>query len=53
MTMKKDCILYDKEHERCRGLKDLYCKKEDCTFYKTEKSKVIEKAGGINESKGN
>lgn len=53
MTVKKDCILYDKELERCRGLKALYCRKENCAFYKTEKDEAIKKAGGKNESKSN
>lgn len=53
MGVKKDCILYDEELERCRGLKALYCRKEDCAFYKTEKDEAIKKAGGKNESKSN
>ena len=44
MAVKTDCILYDKELERCRGLKALYCRKEDCAFYKTEKDEAIRKA---------
>ena len=33
---KRDCMLYLNDHE-CKGLKELYCKKEGkCNFYKLE-----------------
>lgn len=51
MAVKKDRILYDEKQGRCRGLKALYCRNEDCAFYKTEKSEAIKKAGGKSESK--
>lgn len=37
--MKKDCILINIERMECRGLKELYCNKENrpCPFYKSER----------------
>ena len=39
--INKDCFAYieRKGHEGCKALKDLYCKNEECRFYK-RKSKV-------------
>lgn len=37
IEVKKDCKLYndiDKKEGFCRGLNDLYCKRERCKFYK-------------------
>lgn len=36
--IKKDCFAYDKIKRipECRALKDLYCAKGKCAFYKTE-----------------
>lgn len=36
---KTDCILYRHEGPDglCLGLKELYCKTEDCSFYKSNK----------------
>ena len=32
---KTDCLLYDENRQICKGLKELYCKKdEQCKFYK-------------------
>lgn len=31
---KTDCICY--KNGKCTGLKDLYCKYEDCKFYKSK-----------------
>lgn len=39
-TVKTDCILYDEEKERCKGLKEPYCafEKKACNFYKSKES---------------
>lgn len=37
MEIKKDCYAYDVNNNKCRALRDLYCKKEQCTFYKSNK----------------
>lgn len=34
---KKDCFGYCKEKNTCSVLDKLYCKKENCRFYKTKK----------------
>lgn len=32
---KTDCLLYDKEKDTCKALKELYCAKcRQCNFYK-------------------
>ena len=38
---KQDCFAYSKisDVESCRALNELYCKKEECRFYKVKKSK--------------
>ena len=35
MAVKTDCFAYDEEHKTCDALKELYCKKEQCKFYKS------------------
>ena len=39
-TVKTDCILYDEEKERCKGLNKLYCeiKQKPCNFYRSKES---------------
>ena len=32
--VKTDCFAYDDYVCKCRALKELYCKKEECKFYK-------------------
>lgn len=34
--VKKDCFAYSKDLDDCVVLTDLYCKKENCSFYKTK-----------------
>lgn len=34
MEVKKDCNNYDEIKNECKGLDELYCKKENCSFYK-------------------
>lgn len=34
---KTDCKMYNKETNSCNALKELYCKKEKCGFYKPRK----------------
>lgn len=36
-VVKKDCFAYCKEKNGCSILKRLYCKIENCKFYKTKK----------------
>ena len=38
MEAKISCFAYSNKngHEGCRALTDLYCKKEDCRFYKPD-----------------
>lgn len=33
---KKDCFGYEKVRNTCKVLDHLYCKEEDCKFYKTK-----------------
>lgn len=42
-TIKTDCLLYDEEKGICRGLRMLYCSKEQCKFYKNGKEKPKKK----------
>jgi len=35
--IKTDCILYNAEKKDCKGLNCLYCGKEECGFYKSNK----------------
>ena len=42
VEVKTDCILYDNmddKKEYCKGLTELFCKKEICKFYKPRKNK--------------
>lgn len=43
--IKEDCFAYKKDKAECNCLKELYCEKENCKFYKTRKElkKYIEK----------
>jgi hypothetical protein len=34
--VKNDCFGYDKTKKKCKMLKDLYCSKSVCEFYKTK-----------------
>ena len=36
--IKLDCVNMDEKHRTCVALSKTYCKKEQCRFYKTEKS---------------
>lgn len=35
--VKKDCFAYNQMMNGCTALKRLYCKEENCKFYKTKK----------------
>jgi len=37
IEIKTDCIMYRPLKKECDGLKELYCVKEKCNFYKTKK----------------
>lgn len=40
MEIKRDCILYSsqlKGREACKGLQELFCRKENCKFYKSNR----------------
>lgn len=43
--IKEDCFSYveKNKHQGCRALNDLYCKKEECKFYKRKCEVSIEK----------
>ncbi len=43
--IKTDCFAYDATltHRHCTVLDDLYCKNEQCNFYKTKVQKEREK----------
>lgn len=40
--VKKDCFAYDEtkvsDKDRCKALNELYCRKENCRFYKKSKN---------------
>ena len=36
---KKDCFAYSKERNNCKALDRLYCRFEECKFYKTEEER--------------
>lgn len=42
--MNKDCFAFVEKsgHQGCRALKELYCKKEECKFYKRKSEITIE-----------
>lgn len=42
--VKTDCLAYNKDFNDCIVLTDLYCKKENCSFYKT-KEQYLKDAG--------
>lgn len=35
--IKNDCFSYNPIKRQCEGLKELYCKNEDCKFYQNMK----------------
>lgn len=37
MQIKKDCYAYNQKKNDCNVLKELYCRKEECSFYKSNK----------------
>lgn len=45
--IKKDCFAYRDSKKKnvpfgtCNALKELYCRKEECAFYKPKKSKTV------------
>ena len=50
MAVKTDCVHYicgiqggSKEWERCNALKKVYCRKEECSWYKKKEDKANEK----------
>lgn len=36
MEVKEDCFAYDSKYKQCTALNDLYCKNENCRFYKNK-----------------
>lgn len=36
MNIKKDCFAYSVEHRECKALTKVFCKEENCKFYKTK-----------------
>lgn len=32
--LQEDCFAYQKKTDRCMALKSLYCKNENCSFYR-------------------
>lgn len=43
--VKKDCFAYSTENNRCSVLRDTYCKKENCKFYKPSRKRGDKKDG--------
>lgn len=37
----EDCFAYHEETKRCTALKALYCRKEQCSFYKKNKKEGV------------
>jgi len=37
MEINKDCFAYNEEKKCCNALDKLYCKREECSFYKNRK----------------
>ena len=37
--VNEDCFAYDKEKNDCKALDCLYCKREECKFYKKKSEK--------------
>lgn len=37
--VNEDCFAYDKDKKVCKALDCLYCKKEECKFYKKKVKK--------------
>lgn len=37
MGIKKDCFAYDEGKEECTALTNLFCKNEECRFYKKKR----------------
>ena len=40
--VKTDCFGYSEEKNDCKALRELYCKREKCKFYKTKAQHVEE-----------
>ncbi len=38
----EDCFAYDKTFKKCRALDSLYCKNENCKFYKSKRQHAKE-----------
>ena len=34
IEVKEDCFSFDEHRKKCKALKELYCEKEICNFYK-------------------
>ena len=41
--VKKNCFAYDKNKNTCKALSCLYCKYENCEFYKTKEENIEQK----------
>lgn len=37
MEIKEDCFAYDKKNNECTALTELFCMKEKCKFYRSNK----------------
>lgn len=37
--LQEDCFAYQQKTDRCMALKSLYCKNENCSFYKKKSGK--------------
>lgn len=53
MAVREDCFGYGKNMKRCTILKETYCTKGPCNFYKTQKQHQKEMAAaGLTDQKG-
>lgn len=41
--IKTDCFGYNKANKKCTVLRDTYCRKEECVFYKTREQYQADK----------
>lgn len=48
---KRYCMMYDVLKDKCKGLDDLYCDKEECRFYKTKQTYLEQLAKIQNKEK--
>lgn len=47
MSIKTNCQMYNEDKKNCAGLNKLYCKFEECKFYKKNKKKGQKNESGI------